>query len=234
MTQATTDGASFTRAGAMRGARRLAPVALAAAPFAFAYGAAAIERGLTFDQAMLITAFVFAGASQFAALDVWASPPPYLSLALVVLAINARYLIQGAALSPWLRAAPPGPAYASLLLLTDASFADSQAAYAKGERDFAVFFGGGFVMWSVWVVSSAIGYFAAGAIDDLSRYGLDVVLGAFFALMTLGLMRGREAVLPAVVGAAAIVFLDGRIAPGWDVVVAAIFGGVAAAAWHGR
>ncbi|MEM6491907.1 MAG: AzlC family ABC transporter permease [Pseudomonadota bacterium] len=226
--------ASFTRDGVLRGARRCASFAFAVSPFGFAYGAKAAASGFTLDQALLVSAFVFAGASQFAALEIWSSPPPYLSLALVALAINARHIVQGAALSPWLFQAPRRAGYASLLVLTDANFADSQAAYQRGERDFGVFFGGGVAVWLIWVVSTALGAIAGGALGDLGRFGLDIVVGAVFAMVMVTLLREGGSRVAAVAGAASLLLVQGWSPLGWDVVAAAIVGGVAAAAAQGR
>lgn len=92
--------ATLTWRGIVAGAREIAPVAIFVIPFGIAFGAAAIEKGLSAALAVLMSAFVFAGASQFAALDLWSSPMPYLMLALTVFAVNARHILLGAALPP--------------------------------------------------------------------------------------------------------------------------------------
>ena len=45
-----------------------------------------------------MSVLVFSGAAQFAALDFWPGPVAFGSLALVVLALNARHIVMGAAL----------------------------------------------------------------------------------------------------------------------------------------
>jgi predicted branched-subunit amino acid permease len=67
------NGPRFTAHGLVRGGQRLLPVSVFVLPFGVAYGAAAIEAGLSADQAMVMSLVVFAGASQFAALDLWQS-----------------------------------------------------------------------------------------------------------------------------------------------------------------
>ena len=51
---------------------------------------------------------VFAGASQFLALELWGDPLPLAALVLGVLVINLRHLLMGPALLPWLAQDPPG------------------------------------------------------------------------------------------------------------------------------
>ena len=84
--------------GIARGVRRIFPVAVFVVPFGIAFGAAAIEAGLTLVQAVAMSVLVFSGAAQFAALDFWPGPVAFGSLALVVLALNARHIVMGAAL----------------------------------------------------------------------------------------------------------------------------------------
>ena len=51
---------------------------------------------------MFMSVAIYAGASQFAALDLWYAPLPLATLALTVLAVNARHILLGASLAPWL------------------------------------------------------------------------------------------------------------------------------------
>ena len=93
---------TFTFAGVLRGMRRMAVIALFITPFGIAYGVAATEQGMSATEAILMSAVVFAGAAQFATLDLWQAPVAFVSLALLVLAVNARMVIMGAALAAWL------------------------------------------------------------------------------------------------------------------------------------
>lgn len=91
----------LSRKGVVTGMRRLFPVAIFVIPFGLAFGAAASEAGLHPAQSIALSVLTFSGAAQFAALDFWSDPIAFGSLALVVLALNARHVIMGAALSPW-------------------------------------------------------------------------------------------------------------------------------------
>ncbi|WP_375573344.1 AzlC family ABC transporter permease [Ahrensia marina] len=221
----------FTAKGLVRGGQRLLPVSVFVFPFGVAFGAAAIESGLTIDQAMVMSLTVFAGASQFAALDLWQTPLPFLSLALVVLAVNARHLILGAAISPYVNRLPPRHWFGALMLLSDVNFADSYQAMKEGERDAAHILGGGLVLWSVWAVSTAVGVFAGTLLGDLERFGVDVVMAAFFAALAIGMVPNMKAALPVGV-ACAVAILSMPILPtGWNIIAAALSGGLVGAAF---
>jgi predicted branched-subunit amino acid permease len=60
---------SFTVAGCLLGARFILPVLPGVCVFASAFGTAAAQKGLTIWQALSMSAFVYAGASQMVALE---------------------------------------------------------------------------------------------------------------------------------------------------------------------
>ena len=71
--------------------------------FGAAFGLAATQTGLDNSSIMLMSSFVFAGASQFATLELWGAQISLIPLIVTVFFINARHLLMGASLYPWLR-----------------------------------------------------------------------------------------------------------------------------------
>lgn len=216
----------FTRAGMVRGGQRLLPVSVFVLPFGIAFGAAAIEAGLTPDQAIIMSMVMFAGASQFAALDLWASPLPYLSLMLVVLAVNARHFILGAALAPYVNPLPTQHWFAALITLSDVNFAQSYQAMKDGEQDAAHVLGGGVVLWSIWAMSTTLGVFAGSALGDLERFGVDVVMASFFAALSVGMVPNLRRAIPVLVACVVAVLTLDLFPAGWNIIAAALAGGV--------
>lgn len=86
------------RAELQAGAVAVFPVVVAAVPFALLVGALGVQDGLIALEVTLMSALVFAGASQFIAVDMW--PAPILSVALTVLVVNLRHILMGAAVAP--------------------------------------------------------------------------------------------------------------------------------------
>ncbi len=228
---------SFTTDGFFRGFKSLVWLAVFLIPFGIAFGAAAVERGISPEHTVIMSAAVFSAAAQFAALQMW-DAGGVSSLLLVVLAVSTRHILLGAALSPWLNKIGRGPRLAGLTVLSDPNFADSSVAFERGETDVGRLVGGGAALWLSWVVGSAIGAVAGESFGDLSRFGIDALMVSYFAAMIvtrwMGRWRGWHTVLPA--GAAAAVALIGLelLPAGWNVVAAALAGGMVGGFLYGR
>lgn len=216
--------------GFKSGMRRMAGVALFGVPFGFAFGAGAVEAGLSIAQTVAMSAIVHAGASQFAMLELWHQPLPLLSIAFVVLAVNARHLIFGAALAPLLNALPKRHRLLSAIWMSDANFADMQSARQSGSSDLGILVGGGFVMWLSWVSSTALGAVIGGTAKDLSRFGIDVVMAAFFVAVIAMPARRASNLLPMGVAAFISVATLSLLPHGWNVIAGALAGGIAGVA----
>ena len=96
----------FTPNGVWRGCVEIAPIAAFIIPFGIAFGVAASAKGMAPEISIFMSFAICAGASQFALLDLWHAPLPLATLALTVLAVNARHILLGAALAPWLLQIP--------------------------------------------------------------------------------------------------------------------------------
>src|SRR5712671_5111303 len=181
----------FTASGVWRGCAEIAPIAAFVVPFGIAFGVAASVKGIAPGVSVFMSVAIFAGASQFAVLDLWTAPLPLVTLALTVLAVNARHILLGAALAPWLLRISIVKRAAALLLLSDANFAYAMSARDRGETDAGILFGSGLIMWIMWIASTAVGAFAGSLLGDLSRFGFDAVMVAYFTAVIAGQWKGR-------------------------------------------
>jgi 4-azaleucine resistance transporter AzlC len=216
----------FTAGGVWRGAVEIAPIAAFVIPFGIAFGVAASARDIPPDVSVFMSLAIYAGASQFAVLDLWHAPLPLATLALTVLAVNARLILLGAALAPWLLKVRLAPRLAALLVLNDSNFAHAMSARARGETDAGILFGSGLLMWILWSVSTAIGALANSLLGDLSRFGFDAVMVAYFAAIVVGQWKGRSDAAPYVVAAAVAVAGTYVLPPGWHIIAGALAGGI--------
>ena len=232
------DGAGHERVrltlrGTWRGAVEIVPIALFVLPFGIAFGAAASAKAVPPEIAVLMSATVYAGASQFAVLDLWLAPLPLGMLAVTVLAVNARHILLGATLAPWLLQLPLARRLLALSMLSDANFAQSLAAHERGESDAGVLLGGGLAMWFPWVFGTTLGASSGALLGDLSRFGFDAVMATYFAAILCGRWQGRRDFAPWMTAAVASLIAAHLLAPGWHIIAGALAGGVAGALAHG-
>ena len=110
-----------------RGVADASPLLPAVLAYGSVLGAQASQKGLRFLEVPLMTGSNYAGGSEFAAIGLWASPPPVLLIAAVTLLINSRHLIMGAAMAPFLGHLRRRTALVALFFLSDESWALSHA-----------------------------------------------------------------------------------------------------------
>src|SRR6185437_3770864 len=123
---------AFTRRGVLAGARACLPIALGAGVYGVVFGILARQAGMSLAEALLMSAIVFAGASQLVALGLWVTPLPVGALILTTLIVNLRHVLMGASLHPWLAKLPRGRVYASLFFMVDESWALTLGALTGG------------------------------------------------------------------------------------------------------
>lgn len=213
------------RAGIV-GARTLVP---SVTMYGIAFGVMAAATGLKVWEAVAISAWVNAGSAQMATLQAWADPIPLLAVCLTTLAMNARYLLLGAALRPWFAGLPAYQSYPSLFVLGDANWALALREHADGRNDAAFLLGSGIVLWFVWVGSTAAGYVFGQALGDPRKFGVDFMLAAFFATMAVAFFRRAGGIAPLVVGMVTAIVIE-RMAPGpWYILGGALAGSLVGA-----
>src|SRR5215813_10541223 len=82
-------GSSFTLRGALLGARRSLPLALAGLTEGVAFGVLARQAGMSLGETLAMSGLVYAGTAQFVALGLWVAPLPFVALAATTLLVNA-------------------------------------------------------------------------------------------------------------------------------------------------
>jgi 4-azaleucine resistance transporter AzlC len=223
----------FTRRGVELGVRMAAPLLPGVIVFGMSVGTVAQKAGLSLAEVMLMSALVFAGASQMVALAAWQSDWTLLGAATVValvFTVNARMILMGAALHPWMGHFPARRAYPILAATTDTSWIVAHRAEIEtGRRDLGVLVGCAASLWTFWVLSAAPGWWLGAVIADPKRYALDLVVLAFFALYFVPLWKGARQARPWGV-AAAVALVAYWLAPGQAYIVAGAVAGAFAGA----
>jgi predicted branched-subunit amino acid permease len=194
--QAAAPAASFRR-----GLRLGAPFAVAGGVVSVSFGLLAVDAGMSAGQAIAMSAIVFAGSAQFAAVSIAAAGGTLGAAIGAAALMNSRFLPMGAALGPSL----PGGAMVRALQgqpVVDASWV--QGNLGDGRFDRYVIFGSSAIQYVTWVSGTAVGALGGGALDARAL-GLDAIFPAFFLALLLPELRDR--VSAAVAGVAALVAL---------------------------
>lgn len=229
-----TEAVSFTAQGVRRGFMAAQVLAPGVVFYAVVFGVVASDRGLSAIQAMLMSAVVYSGSAQLAALQGWTNSAVIAPLVATIFVMNARYVLYGAAIYPWLSQASRGQAYGSLFFLGDGSWAMAMREYDAGYRDAGYIFGSGIAMFVPWVLGTLAGHVLAREVPNPAAFGLDFVLVAFAAIIGIQMWRGKADVWPAVAAALAALAFHRLLPGGWYIVAAGLAGGLVGAWRHGR
>jgi branched chain amino acid efflux pump len=215
--------------GVVEGAWRSAPLLPGTVIFAAAFGTLAAQKGISLTDTVLMNAIVFAGAAQLVAIEVWKEPltlGTIASIAVLTVIVNARFILMGASLRPWMGLLPAWQVYPALLLTTDATWIVGMRYRAEGGGDASIYVGAGLTLWAFWVAAVVPGYLLGAFISDPARFGFDLTLPVFFSAMLVGLWRGsRRAIGWAIAGAVALA--AAHFIPGWwFIVIGAVAGSI--------
>jgi len=214
----TTDG----QAGDGRGPRTFRDGVRAGLPYAGASGVLALSFGvvatdLGFPQvaAIVMSAVVFAGSAQFAAVGILAAGGGLGAAVGAAALMNSRFVPMGFALGPSLRGSRARRALEGQVVV-DSSWA--MAARGDGRFDRSYLFGHTAIQYVAWVVGTTLGVVTPNL--DAQALGLDAVFPAFFLTLLAGELRDRRRVGVAGAGALIALALVPIAPPGVPVLVA--------------
>lgn len=159
-----------------RGVRDVAPLLLGIAPFGLVAGVAAMNAGLTLEQAVGMSVIVFAGAAQLAALELIGQDAPLSVIVVTAVVINLRMMMYSASIAPYFRSLSTRIRTGAAYLLTDQAYALSVSRYRSDERidRLGYYLGAAVAPWIVWQLTTVIG--------ALIQTGVPASLGLEFAV----------------------------------------------------
>src|SRR5438034_7670139 len=200
-----------------------APIALAVFVFAVSFGVLAITARIPGWAAVLMSALVFAGSAQFAALGVLTAGGGIVTAMLTGGLLNLRYIATGIAVA---RSLPGGPLRRALLgqLVVDERYAMAAGAGGPGRPDRRTLVVAGASLYAVWVLGTLVGTLLGPVLGDPRRLGLDAAFPALFLALLWPMLSGRHAVRCALGGAAVALLLAPFTPPGIPLAGAAVVG----------
>src|SRR5690349_4511203 len=136
-----TDAADF-RSEFLRGMRVFVPLAISIAAYGLVWGVLAGQAGLSLGEVALMSGLVYAGASQFVALQLWT--PAALPIGAIVLAVaivNLRLMLMSATLRSLFARLPLWRALLAVFFVSDENWALTIGEMNKGRGTIAFFLG---------------------------------------------------------------------------------------------
>ncbi|MFM7781860.1 MAG: AzlC family ABC transporter permease, partial [Candidatus Limnocylindrus sp.] len=129
------------------------------------FGFTAREGGLSLIETAAFSAFLFAGAAQFAAVGLLAVAAPWASIVLLVWLLNARHFLYAASVAPHAAALPRRVRAGLAYLLTDEAFELTSAHVARlGRMDLSGAWYAGFAIFVPWNLATLAGWLAGAAL----------------------------------------------------------------------
>jgi len=217
--------------GELARAREGLVASLALVPSVFVYGTVfgglAVQAGLRPVEVWAMTAFVFAGASQFVAVPMIAAGASPLAVIVTTYVVNMRHYLMAATLAPSFRRFPRAWLAFVAHWINDESFAVTVAR--RRPPDPWVYVGSAVAIGGAFLGGVPVGTQLGGLVECPERWGLDFAFPAvFLAIIAVQLRRRTDWLVAAT--AAALALLISLLVPGnWHIVIAglAVSGGAA-------
>jgi predicted branched-subunit amino acid permease len=226
-----------------QGMKAAIPIWIAFIPSSLAWGIAAHAHGLTLDEVILMSAWVYSGPTQFAVLVPLAEGKSALQVVVAGFLMNLRFLPMSAALAPFFHGVNRLVLFFSSHVISASSFivpyfqfqkelaepnepaaARSTAGYGR----LAFFLRVGATSFTVWVVGTAAGFTAALGFPPGFEEAMKFILPGYFAGLLVVEMKSLTMALICVLSL--IAAIPGTlVSPRWGWLVTAI--GTAILVW---
>jgi 4-azaleucine resistance transporter AzlC len=182
------------------------------------FGVVASAAGLSPWQALAMSALVFTGASQFAAVGVVAAGGSPLAAVAAGLFLGVRNAAYGFYLAPYIRGSLPAKLLQSHLVIDEtAGMASAQATEAARREAFLT---SGLALFTFWNASTFVGALAGDRIADPETFGLDVAIPAAFLALLWPHAQDRPGLAAALLGGVIALVTTPLLPPGLPIIAA--------------
>lgn len=200
------------------------PMFLAYVPIAMLWGTLAAAKGFSPLEALLMSAIVYAGASQFVAIEMWADPLPILLMIFTIFIVNVRHMLYAASISRHINGIKKNWHPFLMYVLTDEAWALLERRALTKPLTLGYYIGVAVPLWPTWFISSAIGAYIGRKLPDPALIGLDFAFAAMFIAILAGFWKGSRT--GAVIVTSALVAVLGKtyLSGAWYIVLGGLAG----------
>ncbi len=230
-----------------QGTRSAIPIWVAFVPSSLAWGIAAQAHGLTFEEVVLMSAWVYSGPAQFAVLAPLADGKSAVQVLVTGFLMNLRFLPMSMALAPYFRGVTRFPLFFSSHVISASSFIvpylqfqkehaekpteSATVVAAEGYGRLAFFLGVGATSFTVWVVGTAAGFIAALNVPPGFEEALKFILPGYFAGLLVVEMKSLAMGMVCVLSLIAAI-PGALLSPGWGWLLTAIGAAILVWGWE--
>ena len=162
-----------------------------------ACGAIANQVGLTLWEVILMCVFVYSGTAQFISLSMLAENAPILSIIIVILIVNARFVFYSLHTRSLINQQKPFKRLLNIHLLTDESWGLIIQNIKKLNEN--SIFKLCLLNFLYWLSGNIIGFSLSLSLD-ITRYGFDFALAALFIVFTVEIYQQNKSSIPLIIG----------------------------------
>ncbi|MBM7647590.1 4-azaleucine resistance transporter AzlC [Bacillus ectoiniformans] len=220
--------ASHTRTNEFRrGIHAGISIAIGYFPAALTYGLLAKSAGLGFEEAILMSIFVFAGAAQYIALNLITLGTGVFEIVLTTFIVNIRHFLMSASLNEKSEDEPAWKKAIYSFGITDETF--SVASMKSGSVSSGYMFGLIAVSYGSWTINSGVGFLLGASLPQVIQDSMGIALYAMFiGLLVPSLKTGAKVVYLAVVAASlnSVFYFSEMFSSGWSIVIATLMSAI--------
>ncbi len=219
----------------IKGVKTGIPIAIGYIPIAIAFGILARSEGVPIYITSIMSLMVYAGASQFVAVNLLGLGAGFGEIVLTTFILNLRHLLMTAAVSQRIEDKVSGKWRALLAFgITDETF--SIAAVQKDKKlDHMFILGLNIVAFSSWNIGTLIGVTLGSIIPTTLQQSMGIALYAMFiGLLVPSLKKSRPVLIVALIAALSHSILVWApflpsISTGWSIIIATIISAMSGA-----
>jgi 4-azaleucine resistance transporter AzlC len=170
------------------GCRAIFPLVVGAIPFGIIFGTLAASSGLSFAATLSMSAFVFAGSSQFIAIGLVATGTVLPLIIATTFVVNLRHLLYAVSTVPHVRHLSHAWKLLLGFWLTDEAFAVAIARYNQPDRSphkHWYHLGASLFMYVNWQLCTLAGLTIGHLIPNATSWGLDFAMSVTFIGMVI-------------------------------------------------
>lgn len=187
-------------------------------------GLLASQAGINSSEIFISSLFIYAGASQFAMVEMLTNQVTWTTIVVVAFAMNLRHCLMVASMAAWFSKVSPPLALFSVFFVTDESWALSIREIRKQQGNLFFFLSVTLPLYATWATSTLVGWYMGELFPNPQTIGAAFLGNAFFVAI-LGLFyEQRQQIIPWLIAAFSSYLIYSFISKTWFIIIGGVIG----------